>query len=67
MLEFSSVQSLSRFRLFATPWTAALQAFLSIKLEQVNGNLSAHFAGKTKTYLTGLKEDTQRPRLQELN
>ena len=27
---FSSVQSLSRFRLFATPWTAACQASLSI-------------------------------------
>ena len=27
---FSSVQSLSRVRLFATPWTAACQAFLSI-------------------------------------
>ena len=29
-LAFSSVQSLSRVRLFATPWTAALQASLSI-------------------------------------
>ena len=28
--QFSSVQSLSRVRLFATPWTAAHQAFLSI-------------------------------------
>ena len=28
--QFSSVQSLSRLRLFVTPWTAALQAFLSI-------------------------------------
>ena len=27
---FSSVQSLSRVQLFATPWTAALQASLSI-------------------------------------
>ena len=27
---FSSVQSLSRVQLFATPWTAAHQAFLSI-------------------------------------
>ena len=27
---FSSVQSLSRVRLFAIPWTAARQAFLSI-------------------------------------
>ena len=29
-LRFSSVQSLSRVRLFATPWTAACQASLSI-------------------------------------
>ena len=29
-LQFSSVQSLSRVRLFATPWIAALQASLSI-------------------------------------
>ena len=28
--QFSSVQSLSRVRLFATPWTAARQASLSI-------------------------------------
>ena len=28
--QFSSVQSLSRVRLFATPWTTACQAFLSI-------------------------------------
>ena len=30
MLQFSSVQPLSRVRLFATPWTAARQASLSI-------------------------------------
>ena len=30
ILQFSSVQSLSRVRLFATPWTAACQASLSI-------------------------------------
>ena len=30
MNSFSSVQSLSRVRLFATPWTTACQAFLSI-------------------------------------
>src|SRR5574337_307023 len=29
-VQFSSVQSLSRFQLFATPWTTACQAFLSI-------------------------------------
>jgi len=29
-INFSSVQSLSRVRLFVTPWTTALQAFLSI-------------------------------------
>ena len=31
---FSSVQSLSRVRLFATPWTAACQASLSITNSQ---------------------------------
>ena len=30
VIQFSSVQSLSRVRLFATPWTAARQASLSI-------------------------------------
>ena len=30
LVQFSSVQSLSRVRLFATPWTAARQASLSI-------------------------------------
>ena len=29
-IQFSSVQSLSRVKLFATPWTAARQAYLSI-------------------------------------
>ena len=33
-VQFSSVQSLSRVRLFATPWTAALQASLSITNSQ---------------------------------
>ena len=30
MIQFSSVQFLSRVQLFATPWTATCQAFLSI-------------------------------------
>ena len=34
MLQFSSVQSLSRIRLFANPWTAARQASLSITNSQ---------------------------------
>ena len=33
-LQFSSVQSLSRVRLFVTPWTAVHQAFLSITNSQ---------------------------------
>ena len=33
-VQFSSVQSLSRVQLFATPWTAARQAFLSITNSQ---------------------------------
>ena len=34
MFQFSSVQSLSHIRLFATPWTAARQASLSITNSQ---------------------------------
>ena len=34
MLQFSSVQSLIRVRLFATPWTATRQASLSITNSQ---------------------------------
>ena len=34
MVQFSSIQSLSRVRLFATPWTAAHQASLSITNSQ---------------------------------
>ena len=34
LLQFSSVQSLSRVRLFATPWTTARQASLSITISQ---------------------------------
>ena len=33
-IQFSSVQSLSRVRLFATPWTAARQASLSVANSQ---------------------------------
>ena len=47
-LQFSSVQALSRVRLFATPWTAARQASLSItssrsppKLMSIGGLLLA--------------------------
>ena len=36
---FSSVQLLSRVRLFATPWTAACQAFLSITNSQSSPKL----------------------------
>ena len=34
ILQFSSVQSLSRVRLFVTPWTVARQASLSITNSQ---------------------------------
>ena len=37
-VQFSSVQSLSRVRLFATPWTAACQASLSITNSWVHQN-----------------------------
>ena len=38
-LQFSSVQSLSHVRLFATPWIAARQAFLSITNSQSSPKL----------------------------
>ena len=38
--EFSSVQSLNRVRLFATPWTAAHQASLSITNSLIHSNSS---------------------------
>ena len=38
VLQFSSVQLLSRVRLFATPWTAAYQASLSIANSQSYSN-----------------------------
>ena len=37
-LQFSSVQSLSDVRLFATPWTAACQASLSITISRACSN-----------------------------
>ena len=37
--EFSSVQSISRVRLFATPWIAACQASLSITSSRVHSDL----------------------------
>ena len=40
-VQFSSVQSLSRVRLFATPWTAARQASLSISNSQSSLKLTS--------------------------
>ena len=40
-VQFSSVQSLSRVRLFATPWIAALQASLSITNSQSSLRLAS--------------------------
>jgi len=42
LLQFSSVQSLSRVRLFATPWTAARQASLSVTNSQSSLRLNVH-------------------------
>ena len=44
LFQFSSVQSLSRVRLFATPWTAARQASLSMGCVSIL-DLSAMLAG----------------------
>ena len=41
ILQFSSVQSLSRVRLFATPWIAARQASLSITVSQSSLRLTS--------------------------
>ena len=46
VLQFSSVQSLSRVRLFATPWIAARQASLSI----TNSRSSLRLVGYCTTY-----------------
>ena len=43
--EFSSVQSLSRVRLFATPWTAACQASLSITNPSEFTQIHVHWVG----------------------
>ena len=40
--QFSSVQSLSRVRLFAAPWTAACQASLSITNSRSSPKLNVH-------------------------
>ena len=40
-VQFSSVQSLSRVRLFATPWIAALQASLSITISRSSLRLAS--------------------------
>ena len=40
-VQFSSVQSLSRVRLFATPWIAARQASLSITISQSSHKLTS--------------------------
>ena len=40
-VQFSSVQLLSRVRLFATPWTAAHQASLSITISQSSPKLTS--------------------------
>ena len=41
LVQFSSVQSLSRVRLFVTPWIAARQAFLSITNSQSSLRLTS--------------------------
>ena len=46
-IQFSSVQSLSRVRLFATPWIAARQASLSITNSWSSLKLNIHWVGDT--------------------
>ena len=47
-VQFSSVQSLSRVRLFATPWIAARQACLSITNSRSLSKLSGLDTGKER-------------------
>ena len=51
--QFSSVQSLSRVRLFATPWTAARQAFLSITNSQSPPGVPGVHSSNTEHHKTG--------------
>ena len=46
-VKFSSVQSLSRVRLFATPWLAARQASLSIINSQSSGSAKLEFSPRS--------------------
>ena len=48
---FSSVQLLSRVRLFVTPWTAACQAFLSITNSQNLVKLMSIESGMPSSHL----------------
>ena len=50
-VQFSSVQSLSHVRLFATPWTAACQASLSITNSQSPPKLMSIESGKPSSHL----------------
>ena len=51
-LQFSSVQSLSRVRLFATPWIAARQASLSITNSRSSLRLTSIESGMPSSHLT---------------
>ena len=50
-LQFSSVQSLSRVRLFATPWIAACQASLSVTISRSSLKLTSIESVMPFTYL----------------
>ena len=50
-IQFSSVQSLSRVRLFATPWIAARQASLSITNSQSSLRLTSIESVTTSSHL----------------
>ena len=62
--QFSSVQSLSRVRLFATPWIAARQASLSITVSRssLKITMDSDYNHKIKKLCTSWKESSDKPR-----
>ena len=70
MVQFSSVQSLSRVRLFVTPWTAARQAYLSItnsrsllRLMSIKLVMPSNHLMKEESEKVGLKLNSQKTKI----
>ena len=70
MVQFSSIQSLSRVWLFVTPWTAACQAYLSItnswsllKLISIELVMPSNHLMKEESEKVGLKLNIQKTKI----